>query len=130
MSLRRLRRPWPWSGGSDGGTVTAELAVGLVGIALVLAAVLSFASVGREQIAVLDAAAAGARSAARGESATEVSRLATRLAGSGADVRVTREGRLVTVVVVKRVALRLPGSPQLTVAGRGTYPTEPQVGEG
>ena len=126
-----LRR-WPPARGDgrDGGTVTAEFAVGLVSISLMLVVVLSLASVGRQQLAVLDAAAAGARSAARGEPLKEVSRLGERLAGPGAHVRVAAEGRLVTVVVSRRVALLLPGSPQLTVSGRATYPAESPLDDG
>lgn len=117
-------------GALERGTVTAELAVGLVGIVLVLVAVLSVSSVGRQQVAVLDAAAAGARAAARGEPLPEVTRVADRLAGPGTDVRVAGEGRLVTVVVSRRVTLLLPGRPELTLSGRATYPAEPHVAAG
>jgi hypothetical protein len=112
----------------DAGTVTGELAVGLAGVVVVLGAVLAAVLLGQQQLRAVDAAAAGARAVARGASDAEAAALARRLAGHGANGQARREGELVTVTVRVPVALPLPGTPTITVAGVARTPAEPQVG--
>lgn len=81
------------------GSVTAELAVGLPAVVIVLVAVLVLAASALTQLRCADAARAGARAAAIGEDTSEVRATATRVAGSGAQVAVGREGEWVTVSV-------------------------------
>ncbi|MEJ5914057.1 TadE family type IV pilus minor pilin [Pseudokineococcus sp. 1T1Z-3] len=111
--------------GDDGGAVTAELAVGLVAVVLVLSAVLSLGQAVVAQVRCTDAAAAGARAAARGATAGEVSATASALAGGDAVVQVVPGGGTVEVVVRRRVRLALPGAPALPVQGRAVAAAEP-----
>jgi Flp pilus assembly protein TadG len=98
--------------------VTAETAVVLPVLVLVVAVLLGLARVISGELAVEDAAGVGARAAARGESAGEVVRLASKVAPPGAVVSVKRGGGLVTVRVT--AVLAPPGAaarllPELTV---------------
>ncbi|MFH5824959.1 TadE family type IV pilus minor pilin [Georgenia sp. AZ-5] len=85
--------------------MTAELAIALPGVVLVLLMLLTAASAALTQVRVADAARAGARAAALGEPAEAVRATATRLAGAEAWVRVGEDGGFV-VVEVRR---ELPG---------------------
>jgi hypothetical protein len=89
----------------DRGAVTAELALALPAVVLVLAAVLVTVAAGAAQLRCADGARAGARVAALGESDARVAAVARHLAGPGADVRVVRDDPWVEVVV----AAELPG---------------------
>jgi hypothetical protein len=108
----------------SGGAVTAELATGLVAVVLALSAVLGVAVVGQGQLRCVDAARAGARAAARGETDAAVRELARRLAGAGAAAAVSRTGDLVTVSVRRPVAVPLPGTPRLVVRASAAVPVE------
>lgn len=99
--------------GGDAGSVTAELALGLVTVLLVLSAVLAVGVVAAAQVRCVDAAGAGARAAARGDDPLAVRRLAAHLAGEGARVHITRDGDLVRVTVTRRVGLPVPGRSRL-----------------
>ena len=81
---------------------TAEFAVVLPAVVLVLA--LSWGAMGLawDQIRCVDAARAGARAAARGDSSRAVMQVAGRAAPSGAKVSVEPQGDLVRVSVVSR----------------------------
>ncbi len=79
--------------------VTAELAVVLPALLLVLAVALSALGLAVDQVRCVDAAAAGARAAARGDSPAAVHAVAARSAPSGSSVATTVGGRLVTVTV-------------------------------
>lgn len=109
---RARRRP------GERGSVTAELAIGLVAVTVVLVALCSVVVVGVAQVRVTDAAAAGARLAARGEADGVVDEAARRLAGDGATVTVGRSGGFTAVTVTRRVALALPGRPTVLVDSR------------
>jgi len=87
------------AGGRDRGSVTAELAVGLPAVVLLLVALLTVASAAVAQTRCTDAARAGARAAALGEPDGEVVATARRLAGDGAAVSVSRSEGWVTVTV-------------------------------
>lgn len=87
----------------DRGSVTAELAVVLPGVVLVLVAVLLVGAAAITQLRCADAARAGARAAALGEPAVMVTALAADLAGAGARVRVSEEDGWVVVEVSQAV---------------------------
>ncbi len=86
-------------GGREAGSVTAEAAVVLPSLFVVLAlAVFALACVSA-QLRCTDAAALAARAAARGDSAAVVEASARAVAPEGAQVQVTRRGPHVEVVV-------------------------------
>ncbi|UZN02435.1 TadE family type IV pilus minor pilin [Cellulomonas sp. S1-8] len=92
--------PDPAGALADRGAVTAELAVGMVAVAAVLAAVLATGSATLVRLTCLDAARTAARVAALGEPDGEVVAAARHVLGArGGDVRVTRDDRWVTVTV-------------------------------
>ena len=81
------------------GSVTAEFAVTLPALTMVLALLLFAGSAGILQLRLEDAARAGARAAARGDGSAQVVELVARLAGEGAAAAVTVDGEFVTVTV-------------------------------
>jgi len=92
------------------GTVTAELALALPAVTVLLATVLVLGSAGFGQLRCADAARAGARAAALGESSAQIVAIAQRVAGSEATVAVDHEdaggaagGAWVTVTVTRSV---------------------------
>lgn len=107
------RRPCPAR--ACQGSVTAETAIVLPAIAVLLAGVLALGAVVFAQVACIDAARAGARAAARGDGPSQVVGYARSLAPDGATVRVVHQGADVIVVVRARVALPLPGGPGVVV---------------
>ena len=99
-------------GRGESGMVTAELAVVLPAVVLVLALSLGAIGLALDQVRCVDAASAGARAAARGDSRGSVIRVATRAAPAAARVSMDASGDLVRVSVVSppRVAQNLlPG---------------------
>lgn len=91
----------------DRGAVTAELALALPALFAVLGLALWAVSAAGAAMACQDAARAGARAAARGESAAAVRELVERTAPRGARMTMVTAGGLVTVTV--RVRARAPG---------------------
>jgi hypothetical protein len=85
------------------GSITAEVAVVLPALVLLLALLLGTAHVGTVQLRLEEAARAGAREVMRGESSTSVERTVRRLAGGGASVRVVSGSGWATVEVRSRV---------------------------
>lgn len=81
---------------------TAEFAVVLPAIVLVLALSLGALGLAWDQIRCVDAARAGARAASRGDSAGAVLLVAGRAAPAGAQVSMGAAGGLVQVSVVSR----------------------------
>lgn len=79
--------------------VTAETALALPVLVVLLAVVLSGIRYGIDQVRCLDAARAGARAAARGDSPAAVEAITLRGAPAAADVAVTSRAGLVTVDV-------------------------------
>ena len=98
---RRLRT-------SQRGSVTAEFAVGLPAVVAVLAVALSAVAGATAQLRCVDAARAGARAAARGESAAATVAAAKDAGPAGATVMVSRVGTKVRVQVRSRVPLLGP----------------------
>jgi hypothetical protein len=86
--------------GTEGGAATAELAVALPTLVLVLAAALAAVDLGVAQVRCVDAARLGARLLARGEPPAPVLREVRAAAPEGARVTTAfGEGRVVVVVV-------------------------------
>lgn len=89
------------SGGRDRttGMVTAELAVAIPALVIVLAMVLGGVSLGVDQVRCVDAARLAARAVARGDPGSAASALALRAAPSGARVALSSGGGQVTATV-------------------------------
>ena len=94
--IRRGRRS-PWT--SDLGAVTAEVAVVLPALVVLLAILLGVAHIGAQQLQLEEAARAGAREVMRGESEDSVQRTTQRLAGPDAVTTVTHHDGWSTVEV-------------------------------
>lgn len=94
------RRPGP---GKDRGAVTAEFAVALPAVLLLLAFLLAGCAAGIMQFRLEEAARAGARALARGETTGLVDVVVRRLAGEGATAVVATDGEWVTVTASARV---------------------------
>ena len=98
---------------SDRGSVTVELALALPALFAVLAVVLWTVAAAGLRMDCTDAARAGARAAARGDSDAAVRALVARVGPGGARLTMTRGSGLVTVKVVVRTVppgpFRLPG---------------------
>ena len=88
------------------GAVTAEFAVALPSVILLLALLLAGSAAGMTQIRVEEAARGGARALARGAAASEVGSIVRRLAGETAGSEVTLDGDWLRVTV----SLRVPGA--------------------
>lgn len=83
----------------DDGSVTAELAIGMVAVSLILVLVLVAAGVAAARLRCQDAARSAARVAALGSGDPEVVAAARRVAGPGATVTVVRDPPWVAVTV-------------------------------
>ena len=96
-----------WRPGSTGrmcrGAVTAEFAVALPAVLLLLALLLAGSAAGVTQLRLEEAARAGARALARGEDAAAVDVIVRRLAGSTAASAVASDGGWLSVTVSGRV---------------------------
>ncbi|MGN6607230.1 MAG: TadE family type IV pilus minor pilin [Jatrophihabitans sp.] len=103
--------------------VTAELAVGLPVLVLLLAVAVSAVMVGDARVRAQDAAREVVRAAARGDPATG-RRLAAELA-PGATVDVTRQGAEVVAVIHRQVHLLASWLPAVSVDARAVAAVEP-----
>jgi len=92
---------------TDRGAVTAETAVAIPGLVVLVMIFVWIILVITAQMRVVDAARAGARAAARGESTAQSAVIAEQAAPPGAEADVTRTGSEVRVAV--RVEVRPPG---------------------
>jgi hypothetical protein len=115
----------PSGEGRESGTVTAETAVLLPAVVLVLAVVLAVGSAVTGQVRCLDAAREAARLSARHEPAVRVRSTALAVAPSGADLVLRSDGSRVEALVSAPVRLLLPGRPVLVVRGRAVAAVEP-----
>jgi secretion/DNA translocation related TadE-like protein len=113
---------------NDSGTATAELAVALPAVVLSFAAVIAVGQAVVAQVSCIDAARAGARAAARGDTNARVVALARDAAGSpsgGGAAQVTvKRGSSVQVEVTRRVRLVLPHGPRVAVVARASSEAE------
>ena len=91
------------AGGSCLGAVTAEFAVALPAVILLLALLLAASAAGVTQLRLEDAARAGARALARGDSAADVDGIVRRLAGRTAGAAVAADGEWISLTVSGRV---------------------------
>ncbi|MDT0166898.1 TadE family type IV pilus minor pilin [Actinotalea sp. AC32] len=119
------RRPGRLRGRGDLGAVTAETALALPAVVLVLAVVLTTGAAGAARLRCVDGARAGARLAAAGHGDHEVVAAARRVAGDDVAAAVRHEGTWVEVTA----RCPLPGSwftgGRLTATGSATAWAEP-----
>jgi Flp pilus assembly protein TadG len=108
----------------DRGYVTAEAAVVIPVLVLLVGMLLWGLGAVGTQLRCADAARAGARAAARGEAATAVVEVARSAAPAGARVRIVRDGGLYRVRVVAR-ALG-PGPLAVRVSREAVARAEPE----
>ncbi|GII86811.1 hypothetical protein Ssi03_48010 [Sphaerisporangium siamense] len=112
----------------DKGSVTAETAVALPALVLVLGAALWGIAVITAQMECVDAARTGARAAARGEPLDGVREAAARAGPRGASVSVERHSRISRVTVSAAIhpgwALTVP---PISVSASAVSTTEPGV---
>lgn len=123
---RRPSRPGLHHGEGARGSATAETALALPVLLLVLAAAVSVLTVSVAQLRCLDAAREGARAAARGEPGAVVRGVAGAVAPAGATVAVAVRGDDVAVTVRADAPVLgplLPGS--VPVSGAATARREP-----
>ncbi len=106
------------------GAVTAELAVALLAVTLLLSGLSSVLGVSVARVQVTDAAAAGARLLARGEDTSRVEAVVRAVAGPRAQVEVSRGADLTSVRVTRVVTLWVPGAPQVPVSSSAVAVTE------
>jgi Flp pilus assembly protein TadG len=125
---RRIRVP----GGRnpEAGMVTAEAALVLPVLLLVLAGAIAAVTVVGGQLRCVDAAREGARAAARGESVAAVTALVDRAAPQGAVSTVTVEGDEVRVAVSAGIAPLGPVPLRVTVSAEAVAVLEPGVAAG
>lgn len=105
--------------------VTAETAVVLPVLLLVLAGAVAAVTVVAAQLRCVDAAREGVRAASRGEDAAVVSALAGRAAPDGATVTVSRGGEQVRVTVSALIAPLGPVPLRIRVSAEAVALREP-----
>ena len=105
--------------------VTAETAVVLPVLLLVLAGAVAAVIVVGAQLRCVDAAREGARAAARGDDVADVTALAARAAPGGAMTTVNPEGEEVRVTVTARIAPLGPVPLRITVSAEAVALREP-----
>jgi hypothetical protein len=110
------------------GSVTAELAVGLPVVALLLVAVLTLVAASTAQMRAADAARAAARALAVGEDEAAVHAAALRVGGRDADLTLVRDGEWVAVTVTRPVAGGWLASAPLRASGEAVAWLEPTSG--
>lgn len=91
---------------ADRGAATAEFAMVMPALILVIVVVLGAAAIGLGQLRAYEAARAGAREAARGEDTAQVEKSARHKAGKGSSVGVKQNGEYTVV----QVSVPLPHS--------------------
>jgi Flp pilus assembly protein TadG len=119
--LARLRA----GGRREAGMVTAETAVVLPVLLLVLAGAVAAVTVVGAQLRCVDAAREGARAAARGEPAAVVEAVISRAAPDGATDVVSLGAEQVTVTVSARIAPLGPVPLAITVSAEAVAIREP-----
>jgi Flp pilus assembly protein TadG len=107
--------------------VTAETAVVLPVLLLVLAGAVAAVTVVGAQLRCVDAAREGARAAARGDDTAAVTALVSRAAPAGATTAVEVAGEQVRVTVVADVAALGPVPLRVTVKAEAVAIREPAV---
>lgn len=110
---------------SEAGSSTAEVAVLLPAVALLLTVVVSAGMVGGEQVRIQQAASASARELARGTDSPDVVSTAKRIGGSGVAVSLGSKAGYATVLVTSHVFLPLLGEIRLSAAASARRELEP-----
>ncbi|MFV0253512.1 MAG: TadE family type IV pilus minor pilin [Beutenbergiaceae bacterium] len=106
------------------GSVTAELAIGLPAVVMVLVLVMSVGSAALAQVRCTDAARAAARAAALGADGATIDAIVADLAGEAAQVEVTQSADWVHVLVSRPIAAPW-GADGLMAQARFSLPLEP-----
>jgi len=106
------------------GSVTAETALVLPAVIIMMGVVLAVGAVVGAQIRCVDAARAAARLAARGEDAARVRAAARDKAPAGGRVVVSIRDGLASVAVEAAVSLPVPGLPAVPVRGTAVADVE------
>ena len=122
-----------WQGDARGtmtGAVTAEFAVALPAVLLLLALLLSGAAAGVTQLRLEEAAHAGARALARGEDPAAVEGTVRTLAGASATVSVAADGEWLSVTVADRVGGPMGATVPWTLTARATTRSETPAASG
>ncbi|MDQ0922081.1 Flp pilus assembly protein TadG [Pseudarthrobacter sp. W1I19] len=114
----RLRRA------AERGAVTAEFAVTLPAVVLLLAMLLSGAAAGVTQLRLEEGARAGARALARGDDAAAVERIVRTLSGTSASAAVAADGEWLNVTVTGRVGGPLGATIPWTLTARASSRSE------
>jgi hypothetical protein len=123
--FRRIRASSRWR--SEAGLVTAETAVVLPVLLLVLAGAVAAVTVVGAQLRCVDATREGARAAARGEDVATVRALVLRAAPEGMTVSVVRDGEDVRVGVAGSVPAFGPLPLDVEVSAEAVARLEPGV---
>ena len=113
--------------GSARGAVTAEFAVALPAVLLLLALLLGGAAAGVTQLRLEEAARAGARALARGEETGTVEGIVRTLAGASATAAVAADGEWLSVTVSDRTGGPLGAAIPWTLSARASTRTETAV---
>jgi Flp pilus assembly protein TadG len=109
---------------NDRGAVTAEFAVALPAVLLLLAMLLTGAAAGVTQLRLEEGARAGARALARGDDSAAVERIVRTLSGASASAAVAAEGEWLSVTVTDRVGGPLGSSIPWTLTARASTRSE------
>jgi Flp pilus assembly protein TadG len=112
------------------GAVTAEFAVALPAVLLLLALLLSGAAAGVTQLRLEEAARAGARALARGEDPAAVEGIVRALAGTTAAASVVADGEWLSVIVADRVGGPLGATVPWTLTAKATSRSETAAASG
>jgi hypothetical protein len=113
--------------GSARGAVTAEFAVALPAVLMLLALLLGGAAAGVTQLRLEEAARAGARALARGEEAGTVSGIVRTLAGASATAAIAADGDWLSITVSDRTGGPLGAAIPWTLSARASTRTETAV---
>lgn len=112
---------------ADTGSVTAEFAILLPAMTVLLAILLFSVAAGILQLRLEEGARAGARALARGDSSVEVLEIVARASGQKVDVSVGTSGGYATVTVQGRVGGVLSGLIQWTQTAHSSVKVEAQA---
>jgi Flp pilus assembly protein TadG len=125
-----MRRPRVRRFPEEAGMVTAETAVVLPVLLLVLAGAVAAVTLVGAQLRCVDAAREGARAAARGDPVAAVTALMDRAAPEGAVSTVVQEGEELRVTVSARIAPLGPVPLRIPVSAEAVALREPDGGTG
>ncbi len=110
--------------GKSRGAVTAEFAVALPAVLLLLAMLLAGVAAGITQLRLEEAARAGARALARGENAAAVEGIVRTLAGASATTAVAADGEWLIVTVADKAGGPLGSTVPWTLSARASTRSE------